>query len=252
MKGREKFLVAFDFDGTLADNLEERYLVSLRAYRALGGELQDSAKTWQGYLACLPAFSGAEDLWPIYRVLERWKGGKIQGLLEAVEREKKRAGKKELESFHAEFFRQREHLKKELGMKKWQGLYQAYREAVQAFRHFNAHPDSVAIIASKKDTRSLLQLCKVIGIPASRSRVFGKEFHTDKVRQLEEAGKRFDVPLERMVLVDDKESNLENVQEVGVKGFLPGWSREVGKKGIGVLEGNKIVSAIKAWFGKGR
>ncbi|MCE7871700.1 hypothetical protein DYH09_15155 [bacterium CPR1] len=233
--------LALDFDGVFWDSVGECYVTARRAWRELVGvdppecERAFRSGRWMvrvgadfGKLLSLAARDPQADLSGYPR--SNWEALPFpQG-----------------PQFEQAFYRQREQARQHdpAGWAALQGPYEGFlRELPQLEARFG-----VPAIATTKDADSVRQLIAPLGLDLV---VLGREFSTDKRKQIRHLAADWGVEPSAILLLDDLLDNLRPVQETGARVALAAWGyntpeerEHARREGIPVLELGGVARAL--------
>lgn len=234
----EKTLVAFDCDGVIFDHIGEDFLCAYNALitlfpqtktpglpsRTLDLEDISQVRHESSLFARFRSLAGlclrAEDYYTVLDIsLTRdWNN------LSIGEEEFQEAGNKEPEQyrqFREEFYKARSHLQHQ-ALEKWAEIIPIYPGVFEAISGLASRHGTVVAAATGRDRNSTVRLLAYNRIGRLFEHIASRENGDTKLEQLTYLSDLTSIPLERMVYVDDKLSNLEEIQGHAIPA-LPDW-----------------------------
>jgi len=230
-------VLAFDFDGVIAESAHEAFVVASRAYLGLrpdsrlAGDLAAAthpeprpaavaaAGAYGGFVRLIPLGNRAEDYGVALSILDAGVAIDDQMAYDAFMASRDGAW---LERYHEEFYRVRAELMRDRPAV-WRGLQRPYPGLPERLRRWAGM--SVLAIATAKDRASTRALLRDWGLDAvfPDRLLLDKESGRSKREHLEELRRRCGVPFAAITFVEDKVSHLEAVAPLGVRCVLAGW-----------------------------
>ena len=242
-------LLALDFDGVIWDSVGECYRTAQRAWAAL-----------EGAPAPVPEEAFRRGRWMVQAGGEF--GLVLRLLLEDPDRDLEGLSLEEFEArsaretgwmarFQAAFYAERTRAMRD-EREAWlasQAPYQAMLAELPALR--GAFRDLV--ICTTKDEASTRELLATAGLEFP---ILSREFSVDKGDQVRHLAATRDLPVERIILLDDLVPNLEPVARAGARGALAGWGyntravrAEARRLGFPVIRAGHVLEDLRAHLG---
>lgn len=234
----EKTLVAFDCDGVIFDHIGEDFLCAYNALLTLFPEtkvpglpsrnlgLEDIAQVRHESVlfARFRSLAGfclrAEEYYTVLDLsLSRDGNGVSIG-----EKEFQEAGKNAQElhhQFREEFYKARS-LLQEQALERWAEIIPIYPGVFEAISGLASRPGTIVAAATGRDRSSTVRLLAHNRIGRLFEHIAARENGDTKLEQLTYLSDLTSVPLERMVYVDDKLTNLQEIKGQVIPA-LPDW-----------------------------
>jgi phosphoglycolate phosphatase-like HAD superfamily hydrolase len=221
---KDKDCLIWDFDGVIADSMEECLLTSYNAfveYAGLPGGFIGEAggvpdpvrkeiyrtRRFVGrageYLILHKAILSNRPI-DDYGTFEKLLDGDIESI----------------PAYEELFFAMRGRLRKSRP-DYWLGLHHVYPWVKERWDMLEREFDFY--IASNKDKLSISLILRHAGLKAEEGNIFGKDFDTDKKRITKELIGGFDIPAERVALIDDNYRHLLRLRDLGIRLFFADW-----------------------------
>ena len=234
----EKTLVAFDCDGVIFDHIGEDFLCAYNALltlfpetkapglpsRSLGLEDISQVRHESSLFARFRSLAGlclrAEEY---YTVLDLSLSRDGNGMF-IDEDEFHEAGKNSQElhyQFREEFYKARSHLQQQ-ALEKWAEIIPIYPGVFDAISGLASRPGTIVTAATGRDRTSTVRLLAYNRIGRLFEQIASRENGNTKLEQLRYLSDLTSVPLERMVYVDDKLTNLQEIEGHAIPA-LPDW-----------------------------
>lgn len=234
----EKTLVAFDCDGVIFDHIGEDFLCAYNALLTLFPEtkvlglpsrnlgLEDIAQVRHesALFARFRSLAGfclrAEEYYTVLDLSLSRDGNGVS----IDEKEFQEAGKNAQElhhQFREEFYKARS-LLQEQALERWAEIIPIYPGVFEAISGLASRPGTIVAAATGRDRSSTVRLLAHNRIGRLFEQIAARENGDTKLEQLTYLSDLTSVPLERMVYVDDKLTNLQEI-EGQVIPALPDW-----------------------------
>jgi len=226
----EKTLVAFDCDGVIFDHIGEDFLCAYNALltlfpetkapglpsRSLGLEDISQVRHESSLFARFRSLAGlclrAEEYYTALDIsLNRDGNG-----LSIDENEFHEAGKNSRElhhQFREEFYKARSHLQQQ-ALEKWVKIIPIYPGVSDAMSGLASRPGTIVAAATGRDRNSTVRLLAYNRIGRLFEHIASRENGDTKLEQLRYLSDLTSLPLGRMVYVDDKLTNLQEIEPV--------------------------------------
>lgn len=245
---------AFDFDGVLSESLLEAYLITWRISGGINPELgppyepptlrtirqfrDNRPEHWKQFAAIVPFGNRCEDYLVIQSAVHENRAITTQADFDSY----RRRFEPWLDTFHAEFYRERYALAEE-DPDLWLALnapYPGITEALDALKgifHLS--------IATSKDRRSVESLLAAYGVDNlfPPETILDKNAGESKRAHLSALKELFGCSFSDIFFIDDKVSHLIDCSALGVRCFLAGWGyngeaerHEASSRGFTVLD----------------
>ncbi|MBU5678862.1 MAG: NUDIX domain-containing protein [Candidatus Aenigmatarchaeota archaeon] len=200
---KNSFAVVFDFDGVIVDSLDECFLVSVRAYNELGGNIKLSNKAKLLYKKYRPYLRITEDHLPALKMIENGIFDK-----DYIKNSRKKFEKKKKE-FVKRFYEIRKEIRKE-DIKKWISLHKPFENVVKLIKR-NYKRWNI-FISSTKDKNSIVKILRSLGIKIPENKIFSREFSNDKSKHVKMISRISKIPEEKIIFIDDVLENLKMIK----------------------------------------
>jgi len=206
------------------------------------GPLQDLASDplFAAYERLIPLGNRAEDFGAAFLAVEAGLDLQDQAAYDAFFAAQDRTW---LDSFHRDFYVQRERLRSE-SLERWLRLHEPYGPFLDLL-HRRRHSTRLTI-ATAKDRRSVSLLLSHHGagelIPDEM--IFDKETGTEKTHHLRAIAAILGVALARITFVDDKVNHLHRVASLGVRPVLAGWGHNSPREHAAALDAGFTVATL--------
>ncbi|MEM5868876.1 MAG: NUDIX domain-containing protein [Candidatus Aenigmatarchaeota archaeon] len=212
---KKSFAIVFDFDGVIVDSLDECFLVSVRAYNEIGGNIKFSKKAKLLYKRYRPYLRVTEDHVAALKMIEN-------GVFDKNYIKNSRTKfKKEKKEFVKKFYEIRREIQKE-DIEKWISLHRPFENVVEFIKR-NERMANI-FISSTKDKNSIIKILKSLNIKIPKTKIFSREFSNDKSKHLKAISKIARIPERRIIFIDDVLENLEMIKrKSNAKLALASW-----------------------------
>lgn len=235
---KKSFAIVFDFDGVIVDSLEECYLVAVKTYNSLGGNIKLSKKSKLLYKKYRPYLRITEDHIPALKMIER-------GVFRKDFMKKFRKRFKEEVEFVKRFYEIRKELQKE-NIRKWIRYHKPFPNVIDIIKRNER--DWNIFISSTKDKESIFKILRALGIKIPIRKIFSREFSNNKVDHIKAISKIEKISEDKILFIDDVLENLEMVKKkTKAKVALASWGyttkehiKFAKKSGIEILSLNNL------------
>lgn len=217
-------VIVLDFDGVIADSINECFLISYWAYKGvekikpdmlnIDDVLAKELFTKFRYLV-----GPGHEYYFLLKTIYGNLGRSNDGFLDLYKKNRK-TYQHEARAFCERFFRIRKHVQTHL-LGQWLRLNPLYQGIDKVIK--KALLKNVVFIASTKDEASVNLLLKEKGLDISPENILGKSFSLNKREQLEEIIRRSGERTENVYFVDDNLTYLIRVRSLGINCFLASW-----------------------------
>jgi len=201
----KNFAIVFDFDGVIINSIDECYYVGVEAYNKIGGNLKICKKTKNLYKKARPYIRITEDHLPTFYMIE--KGFFNSRLLKSI---RKKLKKRERE-YVKKFYEIRKELQKK-DIKKWSLMHEPFNDIIKIINR-NIKKWNI-FISTTKNKEAVKILLRSIDLNIPFSKIFSREFSTDKSEHIKEISKRYGIEERNIIFIDD---NLENLKNIKIK-----------------------------------
>jgi phosphoglycolate phosphatase-like HAD superfamily hydrolase len=213
----KKIILALDFDGVIANNLRERTIIAFKAFNALGEKLELNKQNEKKVIEAAFLVQGIRDLYSLLECIKKNPREKFsEKHLKIFQRKRNRKKNKD---FEEEFKRQRKLLMK--NKEYWMSLQFAYSGIKRVIEKLGKKV--LIVIVTSKPKRFAVELIKNYGLKIDSKKIFDKGFAEGKATALKKISKIFNIPLKRIVLVDDLLENLIGVKRIGAIPLMAEW-----------------------------
>jgi len=199
----KNFAIVFDFDGVIINSIDECYYVGVEAYNRIGGNLKFCKKTKNLYKKARPYIRITEDHLPTFYMIE--KGFFDPSLLKTFKKNLKRKEKEYVKKFYEI---RKDFQKKDF--KGWLSMHKPFYEIVK-FMKKNIKRWNI-FISTTKNKEAVKIILKSISFKFQPSKIFSREFSTDKSKHIKEISKRYGIEEEKIIFIDDNLENLINIK----------------------------------------
>lgn len=234
----KKTLVAFDCDGVIFDHIGEDFLCAYNALltlfpetkasglppRSLGlediAEVRHESALFTKFRSLAGFCLRAEEYYTVLDLSLNRDGNGIS----IDEKEFHEAGKNSQglhHQFREEFYKARSHLQQQ-ALEKWAEIIPIYPGVFEAISGLASRPGTIVAAATGRDRSSTVRLLAYNRIGRLFEQIAARENGDTKLEQLTYLSDLTSVPLERMVYVDDKLTNLREVEGHAIPA-LPDW-----------------------------
>ncbi len=240
-------VIAFDFDGVIADSENECYLISLPAFRQLGETIGDTKRIREQFRKARPYVKHADDYYTILTILQNPKADFDRISFSTFAAEMRKNAKRGKE-FHRRFYEERGKLQR--NMKQWISLNPPFEGMPKIIRKLMK--EFTIVIVTAKDKKATQLLLKSYGLNINEENILPKEFSMDKKDHMKFISKKFGAHLDEIVFIEDNLGQLLNIKGLGVKMVMVDWGystkqqRDKAKSlGIKVVTKKKFEEVIK-------
>ena len=233
-------LVAFDFDGVIAETIKEWYFLGLKAFNHMGGDLPSSKEVGDSFRQARSFLKNAEDCYFVFKSI---KEGSVDFRTMTQERFNQLAqpffekeGKviaKDIDTLRAELRKNNE--------ENWLKLFSVFPEMISVLKKVMDKLE--VVIATTRDRASVSAILKTQGILINDQKIISREFSIDKREQMKFITKEYAVSFEEIFFIDDILEHLKLVGSLGVNVVLASWGysnrqqlSEAKEEGIPVLK----------------
>ena len=233
-------LVAFDFDGVIAETFNEWYFLGLKAFNHMGGDLPSSEEVKDNFRQARSFLKSAEDC---YFVFQSIKEGRVDFHTMTQERFNRLAQpffEKEGKAIAKNIYTQRATLR-ENDEEKWLELFSVFPDMPSILKKVMDRYE--VVIATTRDRASVSAILEKQEILIHDPKIISREFSIDKREQMTFITKEFGVSFEEIFFIDDILGHLKRVASLGVDVVLASWGysnkqqlSEAKEKGIPVLK----------------
>ena len=249
-------VLAFDFDGVIADTACETFVIAARTYldlrprSSLAPELSAAAaaracgalganRVFAAFVRLMPLGNRAEDFAVALGIVEEGAEVRTQEAYDAAYAATAPAWRA---AFHERFYEVRAALIRE-DEAAWRALQRPFGEVVGMIRRRSG--DAAMALVTARDRTSVRLLLEEYGIAEvfPDSRLLDKDTGVEKTAHLRVLRSRVRCAYAGITFVDDKVNHLERVAPLGVRCALAGWGfngeaerRTARERGFAVLE----------------
>ncbi|MBD3420863.1 MAG: hypothetical protein GF398_12155 [Chitinivibrionales bacterium] len=222
-------LIALDFDGVIADSIEETFFVAYTAFRQLHSRAfwdidltYEDFDTQKSVLAPLlkefrrlrPFLRVGEDYMLFLKIIHNGWMVRTQQDFDEI----KKHNTHEMPAYQSAFYSTRKRCQNS-APNDWLKLAPAFGIILEGARKLaDIYP---VIIATTRDELSTRQLIDTYEFNVEK--IISKEYNRCKREQLTYAAETFRVPLQNILFVDDQVDSLLITADAGVKSFLATW-----------------------------
>ena len=213
-------LVAFDFDGVVTETIKEWYLLGLKAFNHMGGDLKSSSQVEKNFRLARSFLMNAEDC---YFVLKSIKEGSID-FNTITQEEFNRLAQPFFENEGKDFAKRVCSLRAELrenDRENWLNLFSVFPEMPTVLKRVMDQHE--VVIATTRDRASVSAILEKHEVSIDGRKIFGREFSIVKREQMKFITKEFGVSFNEMFFVDDILEHLKLVGALGVNVAIASW-----------------------------
>ena len=233
-------LVAFDFDGVIAETINEWYFLGLKAFNRIGSNLQSSKEAEEQFRQARSFLKNAEDCYFVFKSI---KEGSVDFRTMTQERFNQLAQpffEKEGRDIAKDIYTLRAELR-ENDEENWLKLFSVFPEMISVLKKVMDKIE--VVIATTRDRASVSAIFEKQGILINDPKIISREFSIDKREQMKFITKEFGVSFEEIFFIDDILGHLKLVASLGVNVVLASWGysnrqqlSEAKEKGIPILK----------------
>jgi len=234
-------MIALDFDGVIADTLEQIAIDAYNAYKTIF-KIKKPSLTLKDYRKTItPSFmEGFRSMMSFSRA-----PGHVVAIIHAMEHQAIIADQKDFDRYlehlpHKdwadELFRQRYIFQKQEG---WQDMVHPF-PGVVAFMKLKK-----AAILTNKDRKTVKLILDHFNVSFQESHIYGKDISTDKREKLGLIAKDFSCEISGITVIDDNLANLIELKGLGARCFLASWGYNNEKQRKEARKHNIQVIAMK-------
>lgn len=213
-------LVAFDFDGVIAETIKEWYFLGLKAFNHIGGNLQSSKEVKEHFRLARSFLKNAEDCYFVFKSI---KGKSIDfntinqeefnQLAQPFFEKEGRALAKKIYALRAEL--------RENDRKSWLNLFSVFPDMIPVFKKVINQFE--VVIATTRDRASVSAILEKQEMLIKSHKIIGREFSIDKREQMKFITNEFGVSFEEIFFIDDILEHLKLAGFLGVNVALASW-----------------------------
>ena len=233
-------LVAFDFDGVIAETIKEWYFLGLKAFNHMGGDLPSSKEVGDGFRQARSFLKNAEDCYFVFKSIKEESVDFPAITQERFNQLAQPFFEKEGKSIAKEIYTLRAELRKK-DEENWLKLFSVFPEMISVFKKVKDKLE--VVIATTRDRASVSAILKTQGILINDPRIISREFSIDKREQMKFITREYAVSFEEIFFIDDILEHLKLVGSLGVNVVLASWGysnkrqlSEAKEEGIPVLK----------------
>lgn len=215
----KRCIVVFDFDGVIADSINETYRRSLIAYSAACNELKDSVRLKKQFRKARHFVKIASDYGVVFFMLK--KNDKLD--FDTVSQESFEFAKKgfrKAAKFEEEYYREANRLLAE-DPELFYSLQKPYPGIKEAICNIGKHFFVAVSTTRDKDSTAMFLKKYCIKIPSGN--IFSKEISRDKAKHIKKMSADFGVTVSEILLVDDFPEHLDKALSTGARAIFAGW-----------------------------
>ncbi len=233
-------LVAFDFDGVIAETIKEWYFLGLKAFNHMGGDLPSSKEVGDSFRQARSFLKNAEDCYFVFKSIKErsvdfrtMTQERFNQLAQPFFEKEGRAIAKDIDTLRAEL--------RENGEENWLKLFSVFPEMISVLK--KVMDKFEVVIATTRDRASVSAILEKQGIIINDPKIISREFSIDKREQMKFITKEFGVAFEEIFFIDDILGHLKLVASLGVNVVLASWGysnrqqlSEAKEEGIPILK----------------
>ncbi len=204
-------VIAFDYDGVIADTLAETYLMGKTAYEDMTGKKMIVERVFN---KARPFIKTAEDYLSVQMLLERHKSISFQSIRDV---------QKKSPDTHAEFAKRFYAARGKLikNPKVWFRCFAMYNGIVKLIKKLLK--SNKIFIATARDKESTSKVLKHAGIRIDSKNIIDRYFSKDKLEQAKHIASVTGAKLNEIVFIDDIIDQLKPLYSAGVRTILASW-----------------------------
>ncbi|MCK5185501.1 MAG: HAD family hydrolase [Deltaproteobacteria bacterium] len=233
-------LVAFDFDGVIAETIKEWYFLGLKAFNHMGGDLPSSKEVGDSFRQARSFLKNAEDCYFVFKSIKErsvdfrtMTQERFNQLAQPFFEKEGRAIAKDIDTLRAELRKNDE--------ENWLKLFSVFPEMISVLKKIMDKLE--VVIATTRDRASVSAILEKQGIIINDPKIISREFSIDKREQMKFITKEFGVSFEEIFFIDDILGHLKLVASLGVNVVLASWGysnrqqlSEAKEEGIPILK----------------
>ena len=217
---RQIRLVAFDFDGVIAETIKEWYLLGLEAFNHLGGNLQSSKEVEECFRQARSFLKNAEDCYFVFKAIKERSIDFNTITQEEFDQHSQPFFEKEGKVLAKKVYALRSDLR-ENDEANWLKLFSVFQEMIPVFKKVIERFE--VVIATTRDRASVSAILEEQEITINGHEIISREFSIDKREQMKFITKEFGVSFREMFFIDDILGHLKHVASLGVNLALASW-----------------------------
>ena len=220
MNAHQIKLVAFDFDGVVTESIKEWYLLGLKAFNHMGGDLNPSSQVEKNFRLARSFLMNAEDC---YFVLKSIKEGSID-FTTVTQKEFNRLAQPFFENEGKDFATRVCTLRAELrenDRENWLNLFSVFPKMPTVLKRVMGQHE--VVIATTRDRASVSAILENHEVSIDGRKIFGREFSIVKREQMKFITREFGVSFNEIFFVDDILEHLKLVGALGVNVAIASW-----------------------------
>lgn len=240
MSTQQVKLVAFDFDGVIAETIKEWYFLGLKAFNYVGENLQSSREAGECFRQARSFLKNAEDCYFVFKSIKEENVDFNTITQEEFNRMAQPFFEKEGKALAKEVYAQRAELR-ENDKEKWLELFSVFPEMISVLKKVIEQFE--VVIATTRDRASVSAILEKQEISINDHKIISREFSIDKREQMKFITKEYAVSFEEIFFIDDILEHLKLVGSLGVNVVLASWGysnrqqlSEAKEKGIPILK----------------
>jgi len=213
-------LVAFDFDGVIAETINEWYFLGLKAFNRIGSNLQSSREAEEQFRQARSFLKNAEDCYFVFKSIKEGSVDfctmtqkRFNQLAQPFFEKGGKAIAKDIDTLRAELRKKDE--------ENWLKLFSVFPEMISVFKKVKDKLE--VVIATTRDRASVSAILKTQGILINDPRIISREFSIDKREQMKFITREYAVSFEEIFFIDDILEHLKLVGSLGVNVVLASW-----------------------------
>ena len=234
-------LVAFDFDGVVAETIKEWYLLGLNAFNHMGGGLESSAYGEECFRLARSFLKNAEDCYFVFKSI---KDNRVDFASITQDEFNRRAlpfFEKEGKIISQKIRLLRVELRED-DRESWLELFSVFPEIITVLKKVMDHYE--VVIATTRDRASVSAILEEQETFINSRKIISREFSIDKREQMKFIAGEFGVSFKGILFIDDILEHLKLVGSLGVNVALASWGYsnkkqlvEAKEKEIPILKG---------------
>lgn len=242
----EKF-IAFDFDGVVVDSVYECFIVTKRICEELGIKIKKNFE--KQFINARKFVLSADEYYVISKALEENSETDFENMSQNQFDNLARIFGFSKE-FHERFYDVRAEMIKN-NKDEWLKLHKIYPHIIEAIKNVKKEYD--IFLASARNMASILELLQYFECADifDKQNIISKELSADKAKQMNYISKNFNIPLNKILFIEDMVQNALSTKSIGVNVAVVAWGYSdqrqraiIRKSGIPVIENDKIYEQI--------
>lgn len=237
-------VIAFDFDGVIADSRKETYVISKKIYEEMTDQEFISKKE---FFKNRPYVKIYEDFFSLCLLVKSGKKIDFSSIKQMNEKHKK-----ECKEFAKRSYAYR-HFLMNNERKNWLKLFDFNPQVIANIKDLTKK--SLVFIATTRDMRSVSFLLDHAKIKIKKENIITRDFSKNKIEQIDHISKLSSVPIRKIIMIDDIIDHLVPLHRIGVNTMLASWGystkeqlSNAGKLGIRIAKKDNLSTLLNSEY----